>query len=439
MGCGYGWIAPTLLILRKNRTDHLTLTTEEASWIASLADLGRFVSPLLTILILKLFGRKIAFALCSIVFFIQWLVIALFSRSVSAIYFARLLYGMANGVTDVVASICLGENFLPHYRGVFGSIATASFYGGCVVEYGLVNYLSFVTVVYINGIVAFIVAISNIFASTETVPYLIMKGKTEKALKNFIWLRGEKVASKEVMQEFEELTHHVEVEKKKKLTISSFFRVPVYFITVFEVLIFCVLVKLTGSSPISNYSSIIFADGALTASEYTILFGVVQFSAAVFGSTVMERMRRRTILMISLLVIAITHACTAVLLFSHRRNQTFIPNFSWCLFTTITLYAVMYSSSILPIYYTFRSEILPQNVRSIGNAIGILGHSLTGFFIVKVFLIVTKDYGMYWNFVFYSAMSCLGLLFVYFVLPETGGMSLVEIGDDLEVRLSGTI
>ena len=345
------------------------------------------------------------------------------------------MFGLAVGINDVAVSIYICENFKPAFRGVFGSIAIALFYGGFLVEICWVNLLSYGVVAYTNVAFAFL-ALSSILVSTESAQYLITRGEDEKAFKNFLWLRGTNdTTDEEETDEFRQLKQYIEDERKEKRTIVAYLSTPVYRKTLTIVLIFSSLTMATGFAPIMSFVSIALTEDVPSANEYTLLFGALQFGSAIFGSTIIEKVDRHTILITSSFIAAILHACTAVLFYLD--SKILVPYFSWCIFATITLYAMTFSSGILTIFYTTRGELLPHNTRSFGGSLAIMAHSMVGSAATKVFLFIADAFGMYWNFVLYSIMSLVSVLFVYFILPETRGKSLVEIQNTMKIKVIG--
>lgn len=423
LGLGYGWVAPTLRSLQNAANNEISLNTVQCSWVASLHEFGRIFGPLLTSLLLDTIGRKSILAICTIIIFLSWLAIV-FTRSVPVIYFSRLIFGVGIGLSDVTATIYMGENCHPQLRGTFGGITVACYFSGQLLEFILVAYLSYSTVAIVNTALAFF-GLGSILVSTETVQFLITKGKYEQALKNFSWLKGDSQVSKETCEEFEKLRQHISDDCNRKLTLMALVTTPLYRKTTVIILALSMITMGSGLASINAFASITFTEGAFTPNEFTILFGALQLASVCVSVFLMEKLNRKTILISSLLVAAFAHTGTTVLFYV----QTFasVPYFSWCIFSTITLYSMVYSMGMQPIFFTVRGELLPQNIKAIGGSLAIMVHSLVGFLTAKMFLLVAEDYGVYMNFAFFAVVSVIGIFFVYFIVPETRGRSLAEI------------
>jgi len=191
------------------------------------------------------------------------------------------------------------------------------------------------------------------------------------------------------------------------------------------------LVIMTGIAPINGYvSSMLRSSAALSADEYTVAFGVCQLAGACVSPFVIERCDRRTLLMASLLAMGLAHGCTAAL-YALRWDTS--PHFPWLIFATVTAYSTTFALNF-PIMFIIRSELLPTSVRAIGGSLGIMTDSVVAFATAWLYTPVAARYGMQYNFLFYSASSFLGIIYVFLLLPETRGRSLVDIEKSLKNR-----
>jgi len=105
LGCG--WMAPTQAKLNQPGFP-LQMTLEEASWFASIHDLGKIVGPLLTPLLADNIGRRYTLLLTTVCCFLSFFSL-IFARDIYILYAARILYGV--GETD--SSTPFAESTLP--------------------------------------------------------------------------------------------------------------------------------------------------------------------------------------------------------------------------------------------------------------------------------------------------------------------------------------
>lgn len=68
-----GWLSPSLLVLMSPNTPLEStgpISTQQASWIGSISYLGGFFGTFVFLVVIKLLGRKIAFCVLAIPYFV---------------------------------------------------------------------------------------------------------------------------------------------------------------------------------------------------------------------------------------------------------------------------------------------------------------------------------------------------------------------------------
>jgi MFS family permease len=104
-------------------------------------------------------------------------------------------------------------------------------------------------------------------------------------------------------------------------------------------------------------------------------------------------------------------------------------------FGGITLYLFMFIAAHAigqgAVIWVFISEIFPTQIRAAGQSLGSFTHWIFAAIISTIFPYIATKFGPGRVFVFFAAMMVLQLLFVYFLMPETKGKSLEELGDSL--------
>lgn len=105
-----GWLSPSLLVLLSLNTPLSAgpITTPEASWLGSISYLGGFFGTFLFLVVIKLLGRKWAFCVLAVPYFIFWLTV-LFADRLEYLYAARVLAGLAGGGTSIAIPLYVSE------------------------------------------------------------------------------------------------------------------------------------------------------------------------------------------------------------------------------------------------------------------------------------------------------------------------------------------
>lgn len=421
VGVEVGWLAPMLVKLKND--DTLKPTDEDLSWIASLHDFARIFGTLFTAIFLDRIGRKYSIIICSILFFLVWLV-SIFVRSISMICCFRILLGISNGISDVVSSIYLAENCSPQIRGVISSLYPLFFYIGLIVECILATYLSYKITAVINTSMCFL-ALSSCFFLKETPYFLAMKGRDETAEQNLMWLRGNDYPVSRIKEEMSKIQQHIQLEKAKKSSLVTLVTSPENYKSILIVVIFYILFMATGCTAIMAYASMILQSSIIfTANEYTIILNIFQLVSACISPFIMEKFNRRTMILYSVFLMGVSHMLT----FAIFSSKSIIGSglFPWLLFASISLYLIPYSMSY-PAVFIIRSELIPTSVRAVGGSLTIVVHSLIASVVVRIFSPITMFYGIEFNFLIYLVACTLTFVYAFLFLPETRGKPLEDI------------
>lgn len=91
-----------------------------------------------------------------------------------------------------------------------------------------------------------------------------------------------------------------------------------------------------------------------------------------------------------------------------------------------------------PLAWLISNEVLPAKIRGHGSAIAVLANFGFSFIVSKTFIDIQRvatTAGAFW---FYGLVSAIGILFAYFILPETKDKSADEIEAIFRIQNSET-
>jgi len=101
----------------------------------------------------------------------------------------------------------------------------------------------------------------------------------------------------------------------------------------------------------------------------------------------------------------------------------------------ITLFVFLFIASHAisqgTVIWVFISEIFPNEVRAAGQSMGAFTHWIFAAILANVFPIIAGQFGGGPIFLFFAVMMLLQLLFVRFMMPETKGVALEDMGSRL--------
>ena len=391
------------------------------------------ISPFIAALLVDTMGRKISVIAVAVSLLLIWSV-QIFLRDVFLLCVIRLVFGLLNGVHDVTSSIYTTENCSTDLRGVIGSTVTVVFYAGCCIELALASYLEYETVAVINTIIA-LCALGPMYFCAETPYFLIMQEKFYKAEQKLVWLRGGSIKQNELSNTMEKLKQNVQEEKRKRRSMKALFTSKANFKSMYIVLILYTMSAATGHGAIAPYSSTIFSPSkTLTSNHFTILYGVMNFVAVCFSPFIVKMISRRTLMIVSFVIMALCNVSAFVLFYFQNRNYE-IVGFPWLIFVSVASYGATRSIQF-PATFVIRGELLPLSVRAIGGCMAVVVNAGATFCASKMFLPITDALGMETNFLIYTLLCTFMIFFTYYVLPETKGIPLEEIQLSLEGKKS---
>lgn len=186
--------------------------------------------------------------------------------------------------------------------------------------------------------------------------------------------------------------------------------------------------QLCGINIISFYSSTIFSDagfsdfGALLAS---CIFGFINFLGAFPAVWAMDTLGRRSLLLLTLPLMAITMLATGL----SFNIPTSSPAHFALLATLIYLFCALYSPGMGPVPNAYSAEVFPLSHREIGMASAVATANFWATILSLTFpriLTALKSQGA---FSLYAGLNVVAVVLIFLFLPETRLKTLDELDD----------
>jgi MFS family permease len=179
--------------------------------------------------------------------------------------------------------------------------------------------------------------------------------------------------------------------------------------------------QLSGINAILYYSNYIFASagyGANSAALQTVGVGLVNLLATFLGMSLIDKLGRKTLLLIGALGMTVALLGVAEIFHTHAHQALLV----WLLVMFIVFFAISQGSVI----WVYIAEVFPSRVRSKGQSVGSSSHWIMNASIALAFpLIAARSQAA--PFVFFATMMLLQFFVVLFLYPETKGRSLEQI------------
>ena len=187
--------------------------------------------------------------------------------------------------------------------------------------------------------------------------------------------------------------------------------------------------QFSGINALLYYAPRIFEAAGLgesTALLSSIGIGVVNLLFTILGVVLIDRIGRRQLLLIGSIGYIISLSLVAASFFLDWGGLS-VPLF---LFLFIAAHAIGQGAVI----WVFISEVFPNHLRASGQAFGSSTHWLLAAIIPSMIPFLFSSIGPGYVFVFFAFMMLLQLGFVLFLMPETKGKSLEELGLEFSGR-----
>lgn len=185
--------------------------------------------------------------------------------------------------------------------------------------------------------------------------------------------------------------------------------------------------QLCGINIIAFYSSTIFADSGFTqfaALMASTIFGFVNFVMALPAIWTMDTLGRRTLLLLTLPLMAITMAIAGGSFSIPESHSTFRIGM---LASMIYLFCALYSPGMGPVPAPYSAEVFPLSHREVGTSSAI---AITNFFAAILSLTfpwLLTQLGSQGSFLLYAALNVLAFVLVFLFVPETKAKTLEEL------------
>ncbi len=184
--------------------------------------------------------------------------------------------------------------------------------------------------------------------------------------------------------------------------------------------------QLSGINAFLYYAPRIFEEaglGSKTALLSSIGIGIINLIFTMLGVYLIDKLGRRILMIIGSIGYIVSLSLVA-LAFYLQWTGLAVPIF---LFVFIASHAIGQGAVI----WVFISEIFPNHLRASGQSFGSSVHWVLAAIIPSMIPILFSNYGVGNVFAFFALMMVLQLVFVLFMMPETKGISLEDMNQNL--------
>ena len=186
--------------------------------------------------------------------------------------------------------------------------------------------------------------------------------------------------------------------------------------------------QLSGINAILYYLNDIFSRAGfskVSGDLQAVLIGFTNLIFTILAMSIIDRVGRRTLLLIGSLGMAVCLGGVAAVFFSNHFENLLV----WLLIGFIAFFGFSQGAVI----WVFISEIFPTRVRASGQSLGTFTHWFMNGLISWSFPVIAS-YSRGIPFVVFAIMMVVQFFVVLLVFPETKGVSLEEMQDNLAIK-----
>lgn len=425
-GFDTGIISGAILFIQKD----FPLTIAMKELIVSSVLLGAMGGSLLSGQLTDRFGRRRLMLVISALFMIGT-VIASFATSVLLILIGRLFIGLAIGIGSYTAPLYIAEIAPYELRGGLVSLNQLAITIGILSSY-IINFVfthidgSWRFMFGIGLIPAILLNIGMIFLP-ESPRWLVKQNKLEKATQTLQRLR----ATPDVSHEISEIQKSFTLKHATFKEIFTPWVLPVLFLG--AALGF--IQQVTGINTIIYYAPTIFQLAGFQSESSSILatvgIGVVNVMATVFAIYYLDKLGRRPLLLAGLVGMFVSLLGLSVA-FQQHAHSAVLP---WIAMACTFLYIICFAFSLGAILWLVVSEIFPLEVRGAAMGVAVFSCWFWNFVVSSTFLTLLNSLGASKTFFIYASMCVFSFIFCYYKVPETNGITLEQIEENIRKRL----
>ena len=342
----------------------------------------------------------------------------------------RLLVGLAIGVASMLTPLYLAEIAPAPARGAIVSLNQLCITLGILLSYlvgfGLADVTEGWRWMLGLGAVPGIILGTGMLILPESPRWLAGHGRAEDARSVLQKLR----AGDDVTNEFNALRKDIAREDRQLVHWTALFarrlRRPLAVgigLAMFQ--------QITGINTVIYFAPEIFQSSGLSSAATSILatagVGAVNVIMTIVSIWLIDWAGRRILLIWSLGGMTVT---LFVLAYAFKAGAT--AELAWVAVASVAVYVGFFAIGLGPVFWLLISEIFPLGLRGRAMSLATVACWVFNMIVSATFLNLVALAGSAGTFFTYAVLSILGLIFVVAFVPETKGLSLEQIEQDLE-------
>ncbi len=419
-GYDTGVISGALLFI--NETWDLSISLQ--GLVVSSVLIGAVIGAATNGVLADIFGRK-KIIMATAIIFILGSILCGFAPNVYVLIISRIFVGLAVGIVNFVIPLYLSEIAPKAVRGTLVSLYQWAITAGILFSYAInsvfANSVFSWRWMLLAGVLPGLVLLIGMSFMSDTPRWLISKNKDEEAKKVLRKIEPDVDTENEI----KEIKHTLKLNEN----LDRKFKFKKWMIMPFVVGIGIMFAQIcTGINTIIYYAPTIFKiagfDSNSNAIYATTGIGVVNFLMTIVAVFFTDKLGRKPLLYFGLTGVMLSLAALGC---AFAYQEVLGAGLKVVAVGSLVTYIICFAMSLGPIGWILVSEVFPLKIRGIAMSICTVANFAFNFFVVGSFPVLIHKIGGAYTFWGFAAVSLLCILFVYFFVPETKGISLEQI------------
>lgn len=403
---------------------HLTPNTKGIAVAAVL--IGAFLGAIFSGRLADRYGRKNMLIIDSVIFMLGTLGSTL-SHNFTSFVISRVIVGIAIGISSYIGPLYISEISPVKYRGALVSLNQLAISVGIFISYvagyAFAKHGAWRWMFGLGIIPAFLLLI-GMTGLPYSPRWMLARGFDKKALDILHKIHGKTTA---VTAEFENIRRSLKVQHGTWRELLSKTVRPTLLIGAG----LAFMQQVTGINTILYYATTIFTMAGFDTAHAAVFANMIVGAVFVFFSAValllIDTLGRRPLLFIGLIIMSISLLGMSYA-FSLPHQSTLMPPLS---LASMLVFVTGFAISLGPIMWLMISEVFPLKVRGLGSSVSTCVNWGSNGLVAYSFPLLLANIGTSDTFLIYFFISLLSLCFVYLFVPETKGVSLEQIEQNL--------
>ena len=421
-GFDTGVISGALLFIK----DEWNLSDYLQGILVSSTLVGATIGAILNGHLADLFGRKKILIFTAVLFFIGSIFCAA-APNINILILSRFIVGLAIGVVTFATPLYLSEISPEKIRGSLVSLFQLAITIGILFSYlvnaGFANIQFGWRLMLLFGVFPALILGIGMFFMSDTPRWLISKGKDDEAKKVFKRIEPGIDADKEILEIKNVLQNK---DNDKKFEFKKWMFAPLF---LGIGLMFCQ--QWTGINTIIYYAPTILKIAGFNSNSSaiyaTVGIGIVNCLMTFIAIFLSDKTGRKHLLYAGLIGMAL---CLFILGSAFQFSEALGASLKWVSLFSSMFYIAFFSFSLGPIILLLVSEIFPLKFRGLGMSISTMSNFLFNFTVTLSFLPLINKISESYTFYLYGMIAIICLFYVYFMVPETKGITLEKIEEN---------